>query len=655
MNTQEALRELLEHCRRHTAYYARSLPPPEHPLPDDIAGLFARLPLLSRHDVQSAKAALRSVESDPAACWIVRSSGSTGEPVEVVVDEGSRAAEATVLAAQVDRVLRDSRWRDHDWMHLALHPEASSRAILSPWSSEQNVVKWNLSNAWQGSDESLGRALMHLRGGVAAGLPSVFELLASRLLACGGSPPRPALLLLSGEPIDAATRAELVCAFGCPVAMAYVLAETGTVATECASSGGYHVEPGVAIVEIVRADGQTAGGDEEGELVVTPLRLLSMPLLRYRSGDSARWATETCRCGHPGARFHLLAKRRATHFVSATGNTVPVLRFAKLLRTVGLDRYAWRQEADGAATLIYAAPMPMTGVVVTVVSAAVRAALGPGVAVRYARVSRDAVTVAAETALPWPASRNSPLAEPAGPEPASAALWLREMLRPEPGLVAAVLTGSGLDPQARSRFSDLDLLLLVEKAPLDRRWLDLAMRLGVQVPGLQVAVDTADGLSDRAPLLACRLHCEQLWVIGPAVGSLVPWPCDAALRAQARLWGQQATAELWQRMVSGLGAEPEPVREAWSAGKYILQALRFRGLLRGARETAATAVLALARRDASLPATWVADVVELLEFAREQRPPPRPSVDEARRFLLTALWMVRRLALGLELAHSNAD
>lgn len=655
MNTQEALRGLLEHCRRHTAYYARSLPPPENPLPDDLAGLFARLPLLSRHDVQSAKAALRSVEADPAACWIVRSSGSTGEPVEVVVDEGSRAAEATVLAAQADRVLCDARWRGHDWLHLALHPEASSRAIPSPWRNRRNVVKWNLSNAWQGSDESLGKALMHLRGGVAAGLPSVFELLAARLLASGGPPPRPALLLLSGEPMDEATRAEIARAFACPVAMAYVLAETGTVATECASSGGYHVEPGVAIVEIVRADGQKAEGDEVGELVITPLRLLSMPLLRYRSGDSARWAIETCGCGHPGPRFHLLAKRRATHFVSATGNTIPVLRFAKLLRTVGLERYAWRQEADGAATLVYAAPAPMSGAVVSVVSAAVRAALGPGVAVRCERVSQEAVALAAEAAMPSPASRNSAHAEPAGPEPASAALWLREMLRPVPGLAAAVLTGSGLDPQARSRFSDLDLLLLVEKAPLDRRWLDLAMQLGAQVPGLQVAVDTADGLSDRAPLLACRLHCEQLWVVGPEVGSLVPWPCHAALQAQARLWGQQAAAELWQRMVSGLGAEPEPVREAWSVGKYILQALRFRGLLRGARETAGTAVFSLARRDASLPATWLADVVELLEIAREQRPPPRPSVDEARRFLLVALWIVRRLARGPEPAHSNAE
>ena len=165
-----------------------------------------------------------------------------------------------------------------------------------------------------------------------------------------------------------------------------------------------------------------------------------------------------------------------------------------------------------------------------------------------------------EASVPPPACGTSAHAEPAGPEPASVAVWLRETLRPEPGLVAAVLTGSGLDPKARSRFSDLDLVLLVEQAPLERRWLDLAMRLGAQVPGLQVAVDTADGLSERAPLLVCRLHCERLWVVGPASPAFVPWPSDEALRAQARLWGQQAAAELWQRMVSGLGAE-----NTWSA------------------------------------------------------------------------------------------
>ena len=382
MNRAVVLRELLEHARRHTAYYARLLPPLEQPLPDDIAGLFARLPLLSRHEVQSAQAALRSVQADPAACWIVRSSGSTAEPVEVVVDESSRAAEAEVLAAQADRMACDSRWREHDWMHLALHPGASSRAIPSPWNPARNAVKWNLSNAWQGSDESLRHALEHLRGAVAAGLPSVFELLAARLASCGGPAPRPALLLLSGEPMDAATRADVARAFGCSVTMAYALAETGVVATECAAAGGYHVEPEAAIVEILRADGQAVTAGDEGELVVTPLRLRSMPLLRYLSGDNARWAAEPCCCGRPGPRFELHAGRRATRLVSATGATVHVLRFAKLLATLGLERYAWRQEADGAVALVYSAPSPMAASVQSVVGAAVRAALGPDVAVR---------------------------------------------------------------------------------------------------------------------------------------------------------------------------------------------------------------------------------------------------------------------------------
>jgi phenylacetate-CoA ligase len=648
MSTSVVLRELLEHARRHTAYYARLLPPAEQPLPEDIAGLFARLPLLSRREIQSSQAALRSVRADPAACWIVRSSGSTAEPVEVVVDQSSRAAEAEVLAAQADRMACDARWREHDWMHLALHPEASTRAIPSPWNPARNAVKWNLANAWQGPDESLRRALGHLHGAVVAGLPSVFELLAARLAASDGPPPRPALLLLSGEPMSAAAREDVARAFGCPVTMAYALAETGVVATECAAAGGYHAEPETALVEIVGTDGQAVDAGAEGELVLTPLHLRSMPLLRYRSGDRARWAPEPCGCGRGGRRFELHAGRHPTRLASATGATVHVLRFAKLLATLGLERYAWRQEADGAVALVYAANSPMAASVQSVVGAAVRAALGPGATVRCERVSREAVNDAGDLA---PTRASGARAEPVAPDLESISAWLRETLRPEPGLIAAVLTGSGLDLHARTRFSDLDLVLLVDQAPLERRWLDLATRLGARQPGLQVAVDIPGGLSERAPLLACRLYSERLWVLGTASADLLPWPSDGALSAQARFWGQQTAAELWQRMVSGLGAEPDPVREAWLAGKRILQALRFRGLLQGARETAATAVLAAARCDPALPAGWLDDVVDLLEIAREQRPPPRPSVEEARRLLLTALWIVRRLAFGLDLAR----
>ncbi len=640
-----SLRELLEHARRCTAHYARLLPPVEEPLPEDVGQLFDRLPLLSRRELQLRHAGLRSVELDPARCWMVRSSGSTGEPVEVVIDVSSRAMEARVLAAHADRTVGDPRWRECDWVHVALHPGASSRAIVSPWNPERNFVKWNLSNVWRSSNETLQRALERLRGAVVTGLPSVLELLAARIAASGAPTPQPALLLLSGEPMSAEARDVAARAFGCPVTMAYTLAETGVVATECACAGHYHVEPEAAIVEIIGKDLAPVAPGEEGEVVVTPLALYSMPLLRYCTGDRAAWASGACGCGRDTPRLQLRASRTPARLVSATGATVHVLRFAKLLATLELERYAWRQADGGPVVLAYQSRLPMDATAQSVVRAAVRAALGPTTPVQFERLRRDAAANEGPAAA-WPDTHGAlRKAEPSGPELSEVAEWVRDALRGEQGIVAAVLTGSGLDPQAASRFSDLDLVLLVEAAPHERRWFALATALGAQLPGLHLAVDTCAGLEARAPLLVCRLHSEQLSVIGRVEESILPWPREDALRTQARIWGQEATAVLWQRLVSGFEVEPDPVREAWIASKNVLQALRFRDLLRGGRETAATTVLARARRDSGLSPHWFADVDELVEIAREQRPPPLPTAECVRRFLLTASWITRRSAL----------
>ncbi len=653
--SRSSLRELLEHARHHTAHYARLLPPVAEPLPEDVGDLFGRLPLLTRRELQLRHAGLRSLELDPASCWVVRTSGSTGEPVEVIVDASSREMEARLLGEHADRTACEARWRERDWIHVALHPGASSRAMLSPWNPERSVVKWNLTNVWRGPDESLRRALERLRGAVVTGLPSVCELLAGRLAACGAPPPQPALLLLSGEAMSVASRGVVARAFGCPVTMTYTLAEAGVVATECTRGEDYHVEPEAALVEILGQDLAPASPGEEGDVVVTPLALRSMPLLRYRTGDRAAWASDACGCGRSTPRLRLRASRVPARLVSATGATVHVVRFAKLLATLELERYAWRQEDDGTVVLAYRSASPMDAAAQSVVRAAVHTALGPTTPIRIERLPLEA-TASQPLAAPRPVAPGARRrTEPSGPEPSELTEWLSEVLRAEQGLVAAVLTGSGLDPEAASRFSDLDLVLLVEQAPYDRRWFELATALGSQVPALRVAVDTCEALPERAPLLVCRLHSEQVSVVGRVDEKVLPWPRQEALGGQARIWGQEASAALWQRLVHGLAVAPDPVREAWMASKHVLQALRFRDLLRGQRETAAKAVLARARRDTTLPPLWLADVEELVEIAREQRPPPLPTVDAARRFLLTALWIARRSALGVVEAAEEGD
>src|ERR1035438_2479361 len=65
---------------------------------------------------------------------------------------------------------------------------------------------------------------------------------------------------------------------------------------EC-EAGRMHAHPLAGITEILRPDGTPAALGEMGEVVLTGLVNYAMPLVRYRVGDTARFATESCSCG----------------------------------------------------------------------------------------------------------------------------------------------------------------------------------------------------------------------------------------------------------------------------------------------------------------------------------------------------------------------
>src|SRR4051812_19340810 len=182
-DSQPHLRALLEHARRATTYYATQLPPLAEPLPDDLDALLSRLPLLSRQDLRHHGGELRARGGDTSSWRLLRTTGTTDEPAEVILDAEARTAEAAALARHVDRCLNSKEWRDRNLLHLTLHAGAASRAMPSPWSAPGRVIKWNLLRAWQAGDAAFVRSLAHLHGQVVTALPSVAELLAARLQA----------------------------------------------------------------------------------------------------------------------------------------------------------------------------------------------------------------------------------------------------------------------------------------------------------------------------------------------------------------------------------------------------------------------------------------------------------------------------------------
>ena len=128
----------------------------------------------------------------------------------------------------------------------------------------------------------------------------------------------------TGEMLQEHHRRTIEEASGGRVANEYGLREAGFVAHAC-RRGTMHVTAENVFVETIRRDG-TSAGDAMGEIVVTNLDALGMPLVRYRTGDYGRVTRRDCACGRQTQCLDDLSGRQSDFLVAADGT--PTVGFA---------------------------------------------------------------------------------------------------------------------------------------------------------------------------------------------------------------------------------------------------------------------------------------------------------------------------------------
>src|SRR5207245_693112 len=134
-----------------------------------------------------------------------------------------------------------------------------------------------------------------------------------------GRPGPMKLLIGGGEGVTPRTRAELGTFWGALVCMTQASTEAATLlGCECTHRTGYHVNEFDFCVELADAD-----SDGYGEIVLTTVSRRVMPLIRYRTGDVARWVLEPCACGLPFRRLSPLRGRPDDQVSCAWGNLHP--------------------------------------------------------------------------------------------------------------------------------------------------------------------------------------------------------------------------------------------------------------------------------------------------------------------------------------------
>jgi len=260
------------------------------------------LPLLTRRDIQSAGAALRSNAIPPqfGATHENRTSGSSGEPV-------------LVLRTALDALMwQANTLRDHEWHGRDQSLKLAAIRALAPGVAEPPLG--STASGWGAASEAVRvtgpAALLSLNADVAVQAawieshapgylltyPSNLAALLEHFERTGVRLPGLQAVLTVAESVAPALRERCLEVLGVGIEDVYSSQELGYIALQCPVSGQYHVMAESVLVEVLDAAGNPCAPGETGRLVISSLHNFAMPLIRYELRDHAT-VGEPCACG----------------------------------------------------------------------------------------------------------------------------------------------------------------------------------------------------------------------------------------------------------------------------------------------------------------------------------------------------------------------
>ena len=281
----------------------------------------SQFPVLTKDIIRREGTAMQADGMDAVQTYENCSGGSTGEPVKVVQDIPYSTWSLGTQMWYYDTVFqRDFLacptvmiWgSERDMFRMS---KKSTRVIH--WLTQTHMINsFTLSaDSLQNCIEQINRRKPSVVRGYAGSLYEVAKFAQAR----GQAVHQPRAILSAAETLRPFMRETIEAAFDCKVFDFYGSREVGPIAAEC-TRGNLHSFPWMNHVEVVSANGEEVAPGEEGEILVTTLRNLAMPLIRFRIGDTA--VKGTCGCGLPGTVLERVTGRVSDHFVTRDGRMV---------------------------------------------------------------------------------------------------------------------------------------------------------------------------------------------------------------------------------------------------------------------------------------------------------------------------------------------
>lgn len=312
------LRRLIRHAGAHVPYYrtlfrAIGLDPATFRGRIDLP----RIPPLDKETVRTREPELVADNAAGFHATEARTSGSTGTPLRILLSADCKASDAAAT-------LRGYAWAGFRPGMKVL----TMRSFMRGWDFAYSMAGRSLNGSTiRLSPESAPRLwaeINRLKPAFFHGYPFALLMLAQYGRAAGVAAHAPRAIIVFGESLPPHLRRQLSQAYGgARVYDFYSMTENAVLAAEC-PHGSLHVCDDYACHEFVTPDGRPAASGT-GEILGTSYSNYAMPLIRYRTRDSAVLpppSAPACPCGRGFRTIQAIEGRKEDYIRTPDGRSI---------------------------------------------------------------------------------------------------------------------------------------------------------------------------------------------------------------------------------------------------------------------------------------------------------------------------------------------
>lgn len=308
---------------------------------------FARFPIATNDQYRSASLRERTAKgTDVSSCMTLTTSGSTGAPVTVLLDPYAAAYRDALNL----RMLRAYGVGPLDKVCRVRGGFGEKAELAAKWVVKRGMWSKYRNNRYR---------LLFFTGNIREHLDSLLIWKPTVLIAAGsycktlieeceiaGMPLAFKVVVTTAELSDEKTRTLIRDKFHAEVFDHYANEEVGSIAWECPSHAGYHLNTDSSLVEVLK-DGKSMAQDEAGEVHVTSFYQMATPIVRYATGDVAELSAEDCPCGRGLGLMKNLEGRVLDFILTPDGHNIsPIAVVAAMETTPGMSQYKLTQNRD---------------------------------------------------------------------------------------------------------------------------------------------------------------------------------------------------------------------------------------------------------------------------------------------------------------------